>query len=99
MKIYFGEQHQDVSEYADSFFSLGNRTFSACVEYGSGPGGFDDVTIFDPIGRSIPIYLQDIPDLIKALSDVLLLNDELETYAELVDEIAESNNINIIERD
>jgi hypothetical protein len=58
------------------------------VEYGTNPGGTEEVAIVDGCGRYVPIAVENIPELIAALteaarfSDTLTLARQLEMYVE-----------------
>ena len=58
------------------------------VEFGTNPGGTDEVVIADGCGRSIPVCVEHIPDLVAALLEVqrinvtLTLGKQLTAYVE-----------------
>lgn len=76
MKIYFGEATaQEVEDFGeDGLLQAKSKSgkqlyYYHAVEHGSNSGGLEDVKIMDGIGRSIPIAVDSIPDLITALNE------------------------------
>lgn len=49
------------------------------VEFGTNPGGLDEVTIHDTCNRYMPITVDSIPGLIQALSEFYNLAQQLES--------------------
>lgn len=89
MKTFFSPcSTDDVAEFGDSgtFVSNGVHYFNF-VEYGTNPGGLEEVAIVDGCGRYVPVCIDDLPDLIAALTDAyrmaqeLVLADKLVAYA------------------
>jgi hypothetical protein len=74
MKIYFGKADpHDVDEFGDEgVFAIEKDGetlwFYQGVEHGTNPGGIDEVRIFDGCNRSIPISIEQIPELVEALN-------------------------------
>ena len=71
MIIYFSRcPEHDVDFFGDDgLFMVGNEYFYNGVEHGTNPGGIEEVRIFDGCNRSIPISVDQIPHLVKALTD------------------------------
>ena len=71
MKIYFNQvPDSDVQDFGDSGLFGPNDSdnfFYNYVEYGSNPGGLEEVMIADGCDREIPINMEAIPDLVRAL--------------------------------
>lgn len=71
MKIYFNQvPDSDVQFFGDSGLFGPNDSdnfFYNYVEYGSNPGGLEEVMIVDGCDREIPINMEAVPDLIRAL--------------------------------
>jgi hypothetical protein len=71
MKIYFNQvPDSDVQFFGDSGLFGPNDSdnfFYNYVEYGSNPGGLEEVMIADGCDREIPVNMEAIPDLIRAL--------------------------------
>jgi hypothetical protein len=96
MKINFAQvPAHDVDVFGDdSLFGPdadGNFYYNY-VEFGTNPGGTDEVAITDGCGRYMPIAVDNIPDLIAALEEVARISDtlnlakQLEMYAESTSE-------------
>jgi len=96
MKINFAQvPAHDVDTFGDDNLfgpdKSGNFYYNY-VEFGTNPGGTDEVAITDGCGRYMPIAVDNIPDLIAALtevariSDTLTLAKQLEMYAESTSE-------------
>lgn len=60
------------------------------VEYGTNPGGTDEVAIVDGCDRFMPIMVDNIPDLIKALQEIHTISQALKS-AERITEYVTSN--------
>ena len=74
MKIYFGKaEYNDVDLFGDDGMFAVTRNgetqwFYQGVEHGTNAGGLDEVRIFDGCERSIPISIDQIPELVEALN-------------------------------
>lgn len=96
MKINFAQvPANDVDVFGDeSLFgpdSNGNFYYNY-VEYGTNPGGTDEVAIVDGCDRFMPIAVDNIPDLIRALQEIHNISQALkatERIAEYVNSNAE----------
>ena len=80
MKIYFGKNDRNDEWFeADGSFlcNADNEYYYNYVEFGTNPGGVDEVAIYDGCDRMIPIALEHLNDLIEALNRVKELNDEI----------------------
>jgi hypothetical protein len=88
MKIYFGNANDDM--FGDGLFEVADNQFYYGVEHGTGPGGLDEVRIFDGCNRYLPIHLEAIPELIAALQEVQTIGKAIKE-AERLTERAESD--------
>lgn len=74
MQIYFGRANErDVEQFGDEGMFQVQRNgktlwFYQGVEHGTNPGGIEEVRIFDGCNRSIPISVEQIPELVEALN-------------------------------
>lgn len=68
------------------------------VEFGTNPGGVDEVAITDGCGRYMPIAVNNIPDLIAALTEVARLSDEI-ILCKQITSYAESTSEAYVEND
>ena len=71
MNIYFGAVKKSEVEDEDGMYvaeDAPNHMFYYGVEYGTNPGGTDEVLIFDGCDRSVPIDIENVPALIQALA-------------------------------
>lgn len=86
MKIYFSEvlDNEDSSET----FEYNDSNYYTYVEYGTNPGGLDEIAIADTCRRYMPICIEQVPNLITALQSCydihrkMLLAEELKEFAE-----------------
>jgi hypothetical protein len=73
MKIYFSQvPHEDIDNFGDEGLFGPNEHgdyFYNQVEFGTNPGGTDEVAISDGCERYMPISIESIPDLIVALEN------------------------------
>jgi hypothetical protein len=88
MKIYFGDANDDT--FGDGLFEVGNNKYYYGVEHGTGPGGLEEVRMFDGCNRYLPIHIEAIPELIAALQEVQRIGEAVKRANELT-ERAESN--------
>jgi hypothetical protein len=81
MKIYFGQVSQDdVDAFGEDGLigpdSNGNF-YGQYVEYGTNPGGLDEIVIADGCNRMVPITIESLTDLIVALQDIQEANAKI----------------------
>lgn len=92
MKIFFHEA--DLDEYTDAedvFTAPGlDKHYWQYIEYGTNPGGLEEIAIHDTVGRYIPIDVEAISDLIQALYRVKEIHTSITNGNDSV-ELAESN--------
>lgn len=90
MQIYFGAANIDdlidptgmlaCPEINDTLFYYG-------VEYGSNPGGTEEVRIYDGCDRSIPVDIESVESLITALEGVLANHYALQVAKNIEDNV------------
>jgi len=88
MKIYFGNANEDT--FTDGLFEVNDNQYYYGVEHGTGPGGLDEVRMFDGCNRYLPIHMEAIPELIAALQEVQKITEAIK-HAQEMTERAESN--------
>ena len=86
MKIYFG-QVDSSNDTTGTEFQHNGKQFYYCAEYGTNPGGTEDVLISDSIGRMLPVDISALSDMIATLNQVLVTSAVVELARETVDEI------------
>lgn len=80
MKLYFGAQPLLNLYDTDGMFACEDapeHLFYYGVEFGSNPGGLDEVVIFDGCDRSLPVDMDSVPSLIEALTRIYSLHRAL----------------------
>lgn len=87
MKINFAQvSHADIDMFGDDNLfgpdQAGNFYYNT-LEYGTNPGGTDEVAICDGADRYVPIAVEHIPDLIVALEEVLRIAGEVKFAKEI----------------
>lgn len=94
MKIYFGQvSTEDLSEFGtEGLLENNGNYYSASVEFGSNPGGLEDVTISDGCGRYIPISVEDLVGLCTALCEVANISKEIKHAEELLEYVESKHN-------
>jgi hypothetical protein len=88
MQIYFGAVAADEVFDTDSMFVSeqdNDNYFYYGVEYGSNPGGTEEIMIYDGIGREVPIDMASVPALIEALSTYLEIHETMLPFERLRD--------------
>lgn len=82
MKINFAQVSPEELDYfgSDELFKStdGTKYFYFTAEYGTNPGGMDEVAIHDGCNRYMPIAVDNIPDMIKALQELHSIAKEIE---------------------
>jgi len=105
MKIYFGKaEAHDVDLFGDEgMFSIERNGetlwFYQGVEHGTNPGGMDEVRIFDGCNRSIPISIDQIPELVEALNYCYNNYNTINTGNTLVERIESDEEIFVADDD
>jgi hypothetical protein len=92
MKINFAQvPHDDIDTFGDDNLfgpDVNGNFYYNYLEFGTNPGGVEEVAIHDGCGRYMPIAVDSIPDLVAALTEIARISDQLtlarqlETYAE-----------------
>lgn len=92
MKTYFSPCTPDDAEELgiEGTFTTGGKHFYNYVEFGTNPGGIEEVSIVDGCGRYVPVCIDDVPDLIAALQDAYTTAQEI-ALAEKVLQCVHSN--------
>jgi hypothetical protein len=102
MKINFAQvPPNDVDLFGDDNLfgpdAQGNFYYNF-VEFGTNAGGTDEAAISDSCGRYMPIAVDNIPDLIAALLEVVRISDKL-TLARQLESYVESTSEAYVEND
>lgn len=94
MKINFAQvPAQDVDTFGDEGLfgpDTGGNFYYNYVEFGTNPGGTEEVTITDGCGRIMPIAVDNIPELINVLSRLHTIAQSLKA-AEQIQEYVNSD--------
>lgn len=94
MIIYFGSQHKDVVFDTDGMFHSKTDPdfyFYYGVEFGTNPGGTNEVLLFDGCERNVPVDIESVPALIEALERCYDMHQQLE-HAETLKANLEDDN-------
>ena len=65
------------------------------VEYGTNPGGFEEVSIKDGCGRYVPISMDTIPELIAALTECHSIYREMNAIEQVKDLVESQYETNV----
>lgn len=101
MKIYFAradENEFDTSELFEVERNEDLEHYYNAVEFGTNPGGTDEVRIYDTCNRSIPISVDTIPELVEALNHCWNMHEKFRMAKQEL-EHAETNAVAISEID
>lgn len=95
MKINFAQvSHEDIDTFGeDSLFGpdeSGNYYYNY-VEFGTNPGGTEEVAIHDGCNRYMPVAVEHIPDLIAALNEYYTISQSLKTVQRIHDYVSTDN--------
>lgn len=99
MKYFFGQvPHQDVDMFGeDGLFEYNGDFYYNMVEFGTNPGGEEDLVIADTVGRLVPVSIDHIGTLIQVLQDIQNTLDEVETGKSAHAAIFDENEIRTFE--
>lgn len=91
MKYYFGPVNANDLYSVDAFASSDNDNdlFFYGVEFGTNPGGMEEVMIFDSCNRAIPIDIDNVPALIDILKGLLKAKASIDRAEKLQDFICD----------
>lgn len=81
MKIYFGavpSEFENDNEGAFTSSSSENTKFYYMVEFGTNNGGTDEFVIRDSVGRFVPLDMENVSNLVRALTAVANAYDALQ---------------------
>ena len=95
MKIYFGKAPtQELNGFGtDGLMEHDGEFYSGCVEFGSNPGGIEDVVISDGCGRGIPLSVDTLLEVCAALCECINIGREISAAEELKEYVESSKNI------
>lgn len=82
MKLYFAPATSPANdEYydLDGSFRVAGNNYWMYLEYGTNPGGLDEVAIHDGCDRFVPVHIDHIGELIEALHRVQDMHDTMQT--------------------
>lgn len=77
MKIYFGKSDDTITFGTDGLLEHDGDYYSGVVEFGSNPGGIEDVLIQDGCGRRIPVSVDHLFELCTILSEFSNIRGEI----------------------
>jgi hypothetical protein len=102
MKINFAQvPAHDVDAFGDDNLfgpdAAGNFYYNY-VEFGTNAGGTEEVSIVDGCGRYMPIAIDNIPELIAALTEVARFSDQI-TLVKQLEMYVESDSEAYVEND
>lgn len=94
MKFYFGEvPHTDIESFGmDGLFENNGNYYYNCVEFGTNPGGRDEISIQDSCGRMVPLAVSHLASLIAIAEECTSILKDIKQAEEIV-EMLESNGI------
>lgn len=93
MKIYFAKAQVPANDELydmDGSFRVDGEYYWSYLEYGTNPGGLDEVALHDGCNRFVPIHVDHIDELIQALERVLEMHNT-QQEAERIQELAQSD--------
>lgn len=100
MNIYFGRANEDEFDISDLFevdeHGETNYYYNG-VEFGTNPGGVEEVRIFDTCNRSIPICVESIPELVAALQHCWNMHQRYEAAMQEINQAYEYNRAAVVE--
>lgn len=76
MKIYFSQPDHNY-DTEDMFTDEKGGLYYFELEYGTNAGGTDEFMLRDTCGREVPVCVEEIPNMIKALLEIYSLSSEI----------------------
>jgi hypothetical protein len=100
MKINFAlvpDENLDFDGTEDLFGpdDYGNYFYNA-VEFGTNPGGLDEVTIHDTCNRYMPISIESIPELVMALQECYRIAKHLKAAEEVQEAVLAEDTVGVV---
>lgn len=89
MKFYFGQvPQQDVDNFGTEglYYNEGNYYYYQ-VEFGTNPGGLDDVVLRDTAGRMVPVAAEHLCELATIAVECNNICAEVETALNLIEDL------------
>lgn len=99
MKTFFSQcSQQDVEQFgSEGTFEVDGKFFYNYVEFGTNAGGTEEFTITDGCGRSVPMCVDQIDELVAVLMDIRALKQEHDHSEKLLDFINSEHNNQYVE--
>jgi hypothetical protein len=97
MQIYFGAVPQDEVFDSDAMFVSDkddDNYFYYGIEFGSNPGGREEVLVYDGLDRCVPVDIESVPAMIKALETAYMLHTatiNAQNFLESMDALMEAD--------
>lgn len=91
MQIYFGAVPQDEVFDADAMFVSehdNDNYFYYGIEYGSNPGGTDEVLVYDGLDRCVPVDIESVPAMIEALQTLYALHRSVQDTSQALSKLS-----------
>lgn len=88
MNIYFGRADNSEFDFSDLFEVERNgevEYYYQALEFGTNPGGTDEVRIYDTCNRSVPISVDTIPQLVEALNHCYNMHEKFREAKEALE--------------
>jgi len=92
MRIYFGEATDTEDFGTEGLLQSRGQFYDYMVEFGTNPGGLDDVVIIDGCGRTMPVALEHVKQLIKALQECHTIGSEIQEGEQLREFVESTDN-------
>lgn len=89
MKFYFGQVPEcDITNFgAEGLYYNEGEFYYYCVEFGSNPGGLDDIVLRDTAGRMVPVATEHLRELATILVECNNVCAELQSARELIEDL------------
>ena len=97
MQIYFGAVPQAEVFDTDAMFVSDkddDNYFYYGIEFGSNPGGREEILVYDGLDRCVPVDIESVPAMIKALETVYMLHTatiNAQNFLERMDALMEAD--------
>lgn len=89
MKFYFGQvPNSDIENFgAEGLYYNEGEFYYYCVEFGTNPGGLEDIVLRDTVGRMVPVATEHLRELATVLVECNNMCAEIQGARELIEDL------------
>lgn len=95
MRVYFAPVNEtELEDFgADGLLEHKDEFYNYMVEFGTNPGGTDDIMLHDGCGRRFPVSVEHLAQLQTALVEIAAVSQEIQAGKQLEAYIMDSDTV------